>query len=245
MNPPIFSRTVPEISHFFIFDRSRFTSLSMVWKHSSYDVRAAVTKSFALLLPCSCHALAMLLLDLSFCSCTLHSFTFRSCTSAFLLSYTLACSHNPLSHPLLLTKQKKRKSVLWVFEAHFSNSNNYIYMERDAQLSSIKVVKLSNSDPRIRLGISIYLYKVIYFQGCIAMSFPTNLKVLEKLSLSGDRTWDLWVTSLLVYHSNKKERCELKILPKMHDNGNFQINVVDQCNTAIYISIKKKMWKFF
>ena len=30
--------------------------------------------------------------------------------------------------------------------------------------------------------------------------FKTNLRVLERLSLSGDRTFDLWVSSPLLYH---------------------------------------------
>ena len=57
----------------------------------------------------------------------------------------------------------------------------------------IKVVKAINQDPRIRLGISksgsMYSSRVciryIVFQRCITMSFPTNLKVLEKFVLSG------------------------------------------------------------
>ena len=57
----------------------------------------------------------------------------------------------------------------------------------------IKVVKAINQDPRIRLGISksgsMYSSRVciryIVFQRCITMSFPTNLKVLEKFGLSG------------------------------------------------------------
>ena len=41
----------------------------------------------------------------------------------------------------------------------------------------------------------------------IVMSFPTNFKVLEKLSLSGDRTCDLWISSQVLYHLATRLGC--------------------------------------
>ena len=74
---------------------------------------------------------------------------------------------------------------------------------RDVQLSTYtgwKGFKLWSWDLARNLQIWVHgfiqgLYKVncFLFQECIALSFPTKLKVLEKLSLSGDRTWDPWV----------------------------------------------------
>ena len=79
-----------------------------------------------------------------------------------------------------------------------TDTDKNIFARRDTKLSTYEGCKgFTNWDSWIRLEISksgsmdlLYLCNlcnVNYFQECMAMSLPTKLKVLEKVSMSGDR----------------------------------------------------------
>ena len=89
-------------------------------------------------------------------------------------------------------------SSYYVYEserkAGFPNSEN------TTLLSRLSLKECPESSYIGSMDSSRVCIRSIIFQEYIAMSFPTNLKVLEKLSMSGDRTCDLQVSGLLLYH---------------------------------------------